>query len=72
MLISVLSAPPEPNLTALEKLYKTRMRKSVIGQISAYLMSCCNVGFRKRPRSCPSERASQIRNQLKKYLLFIG
>ena len=71
MLISVLNAPTEPNLNALAckmATGMTKMQKSVIGSICAYLMSC-NAGFRKRPRSCPNEYASRIWNQLKKYFI---
>ena len=56
-----------PDLNKDDELI-TKMQKSVIGWLCAHLMSC-DAGFRKRPRICRKEYASQIWNQLKKYLL---
>ena len=56
-----------PDLNKDDELI-TKMQKSVIGWLCAHLMSC-DAGFRKRPRICRKEYASQLWNQLKKYLL---
>ena len=60
MYISSFSALTVLNLKALASIaWKTAsrmtlMQQSVIGSISAYLISC-NAGFRKHPISCPHE-----------------